>query len=82
MTEESKMLRISVDFNRRSVDGEMVFINTTYHSDLKDQIHTDLKVILYEEQEFEAEAVVTLEIHHGKEFWYGVVDWDTLRYLD
>ncbi|MBZ0316954.1 MAG: 2-amino-4-hydroxy-6-hydroxymethyldihydropteridine diphosphokinase [Anaerolineae bacterium] len=76
------LLRISVDFNSLSLDGKMVRINTDIHQYLLNILHQGLRVILYTSQDLEVEAIIHCEKYkQDQDLWYGIPDWDTLRYL-
>lgn len=76
------MSRITVDFNATTKDGERVIINMIYHSELRDVVKPGMRVILYEENDIEVEAVVETEVDEkGHVWWYGRADWSTLKDL-
>ncbi|GIK65391.1 MAG: hypothetical protein BroJett018_31850 [Chloroflexota bacterium] len=76
------LLRISVDFNSLSLDGKMVRINTDIHQYLLNILYPGLRVILYASHDLEVEAMIHCEQDsQGQDWWYGIPDWDTLRYL-
>jgi hypothetical protein len=76
------MLRIRVDFNSLSMDGEKVQINTIFQPSLLDQIYPGLKVILFEPNDMHVEAEIELEVlNDGSEIWWGVADWTTRQDL-
>lgn len=76
------MLRLLVDFNAMSQDGKRVRINMKHgNSAFKERLRPGLKVLL-SEPDLEVEAVLELEIdEQGREWWYGVIDWSTMRDL-
>jgi len=75
------MLRISVDFNSITPDGDCVQINTNYHSELLGVLQEGMKVILYTEHDIQVEAILETIPFNGEIFWYGRADWSTLEDL-
>ncbi len=73
------LLRIGVDFNSRSLDGNMVLINTRIHKLLLDILSPGQRVILYESHDLEVEAVLSDD--RNEDWWDALPDWDTVRYL-
>lgn len=73
------LLRISVDFNARSLDGSMVLINTRIHKLLLDILRPGQRVILYESHDLEVEAVLSDD--RNEDWWDALPNWDTVRYL-
>lgn len=74
------MLKIVVDFNNMTADGERVLVatNTERDKDVFAQLSPDLRVLLHEVQDFEVEAIVQPEeVFEGEIWWYGTLDWAT-----
>ncbi len=79
---EELLIRISVDFNTLTPDDKQVFVNKYVHKDLLEHIEPGTRVILYEEHEFEVEAIIApVELETGEIHWYGTPDWSTQRDL-
>jgi hypothetical protein len=76
------MIRLSVDFNALTPDGEKVWINPEYENALVfDQCKPGLRVLLVD-SDLEVEATLALEVdEQGREWWYGIADWSTQRDL-
>lgn len=76
------MLRIHVDFNSMTKDGEKVWINTTVDDFLLPSLYEGLRVIVYEPDDFQVEATIVVEKDkNGNDWWYGILDWSTRREL-
>jgi hypothetical protein len=74
------MLKVRVDFNAMTKDGEKVIIGP----DLKGvTLSPGERIIIYEPYDFEVEAIVECEIEekYNQKWWYAVPDWSTLRDL-
>lgn len=60
----------------------MIWINTDINKHFLDILAPGLRVILYTEEELEVEAIVHFEKDElGKDWWYGIPDWETMRDL-
>jgi hypothetical protein len=77
------MLRLYADFNEMTEDGNSVFIAADREIDQETirQLAPGLRVILYQdEDDFEVEAIVEPEeAFPNRIFWYGRLDWNTLK---
>lgn len=72
------MIRIPVDFNAMNKEGTHVWINMKRNSRLVDVLKPGLRVILYEENDTQVEAVIEIEEDEaGTKIWYGVPKWST-----
>jgi hypothetical protein len=74
------MLRIHVDFNEMTPDGEKILIATDdkRHERLVEQLSPGMRVIVIQNAEFEVEAVAEIiKVHGHRQFWYGMPDWST-----
>ena len=71
------MIRIPVDFNAMNKEGTHVWINTNVNPELRDVLKPGLRVILYEEDDTQVEAIIEVEESEGAMLWYGVADWST-----
>ncbi|MBI5930670.1 MAG: 2-amino-4-hydroxy-6-hydroxymethyldihydropteridine diphosphokinase [Chloroflexi bacterium] len=72
------LIRVHVDFNSLSMDGEMVRINTHTNKHLLGILHPGLRVILYASHDLEVEAIIHREKYkQDQDLWYGIPDWDT-----
>jgi hypothetical protein len=74
------MLKIAVDFNALSPDGEKVWINTKHlNIEAAKKFKHDLRVLLYE-PDMEVEAILRSETDdQGLVRWYGIPDWSSRR---
>jgi hypothetical protein len=71
------MIRLSVDFNALSPDGEKVWIHPDHTE--SGQLKPGLRVLLFDSS-LEVEATLALEVDEdGREWWYGIADWSTQR---
>jgi hypothetical protein len=78
------MLKIYADFNEMTEDGNSVLIAADREIDQVtiSQLSPGLHVMLYQDGDFEVEAIVEPEeVFPNTIFWYGRVDWSTLTYL-
>ena len=72
------MLKIVVDFNNMTPDGERVLVAWDRDKELIAQLKPGMRVLLQEIKDFEVEAILEPEeVSDGKIWWYGTPDWDT-----
>jgi hypothetical protein len=72
------VLKIIVDFNNLTPDGERVLVTQNTNSELNSKLKPGMRVLLHETGDFEVEAIVeTVEISEGVVWWYGLPDWTT-----
>lgn len=75
------MLRILADFNALSPDGNRVPVNE-FASDESQKFCVGRRVIVYEPEDFEVEAVLErVKLEDGREVWDAVIDWSTRHNL-
>ena len=75
------MLRILADFNDVSLDGKRVRITDGTQPNTQGFL-IGQRVIVYEVDDFEVEAILEKDIlKDGREIWYAVPDWSTRRDL-
>lgn len=75
------MIRISVDFNTlTSPPIGKILIPTHVQPELLEFLRPGLQVTLYEENDFQVEAIVESDELYG--IWYGIPDWTTINYLN
>ncbi|QPC83701.1 hypothetical protein G4Y79_04780 [Phototrophicus methaneseepsis] len=75
------MLRIIVDFNNMTVDGDKVLVARDIERDkeIYDQLSPGMRVIIYEPNDIAVEAVIEpIEVQDGRVWWYGAAEWSTL----
>lgn len=74
------MLKVRVDFNAMTKDGEKVIIGQALKGVT---VSPGDRIIIYEPHDFEVEAIVEYEIeeNYNREWWYAVPDWSTRRDL-
>jgi general stress protein 26 len=74
------MIRIRADFNAMSEDGRRVWINTNVDDQLANSLHPGMRVLLFEPDDFEVEAIIEVSKDaNSKDWWYGILDWSTRR---
>jgi hypothetical protein len=74
------LIKIEADFNQLTIDRSRVQLNGDY---LPEGLLPDVRVLLFEIDDFEVEAVIEkVYLKDNIEIWYGVLDWDTIRYTD
>lgn len=67
-----------MDFN--SIEqNEWIYFNTVVYPELPDLLKPGLPITLYDYESLEVDAVAGVEIHEGREWWYGIPDWSTRR---
>ena len=79
----SAMLRIQVDFNKLTPDGEQVIVayNREQDKELMLSLKEGMQVLLYEVREYEVEATLVPKTVNGEIWWYGIINWSTIHYL-
>lgn len=77
------MLRIKVDFNKLTPDGEQVVVtcNREQDKELMLILKEGMQVLLYEVREYEVEAILVPKEVKGEIWWYGIMNWSTIHYL-
>jgi hypothetical protein len=76
------MIRIPVDFNTMQQFNEDKVIIPTHlssHNHLLSIIQPHIRVVIYEEDDFEVEAIVLFDETHR--LWVAIPDWSTQRSL-
>ena len=72
------MLKIIVDFNNLTPDGERVVVARTRDAERISKLKPGMRVLLHERGDFEVEAIVEpVEVREGEVWWYGLPDWST-----
>jgi hypothetical protein len=77
------MLKLIVDFNNLTPDGEKVLVAQHTDTERITKLKPGMRVLLHEPGDFEVEAIVEpIEIREGVVRWFGLPDWSTRRDLD
>ena len=76
------MFRIHVDFNEMTPDRTRVQINKHLYARKLEELGAGTRVILFTPNDIEVEGVLEVEKDANSDWWYGVIDWATLRDLD
>ncbi|MEL6308295.1 MAG: hypothetical protein AAFR81_14120 [Chloroflexota bacterium] len=74
------MLKIIVDFNNLTSDGEKVLVaqNRDRDTEIVFHLRNGMRVLLHELEDFEVEAVVkSEEVAENVIWWYAIPDWST-----
>jgi len=77
------MLKITVDFNNLTPDGERVIVARDRDKESIAKLSPGMRVLLHEPGDFEVEAIVEPEeVFEEQIWWYGTPDWSTRDDID